>query len=96
MILINLIANSFLFQLPNGVEFMRLLKSAKMKVRHPDDIQAVSLCPSAERDVYPMLHRVYPRKSTAAAPPKEVGLHYQCGQFGPLFHPCTCPVIGGT
>ena len=51
---------------------MRLLKSSQMKVRHPDDIQAVSLCDGAERNVYRMLHRVYPRKGTAA-PPKEVG-----------------------
>ena len=73
-------SSQILFQLPNGVEFMRVLKSAKMKVRHPDDIHALSLCDSADRNVFPMLHRVYPRKSSAGAtPPREVGLHKAVG-----------------
>ena len=66
-----------LFQLPNGMEFMRQLRSSKMKVRHQEDINALALCDQADRNVYPILHRVYQRKSSAPAAPSanEVGLH---------------------
>ena len=65
-----------LFQLPNGMEFMRQLRSSKMKVKHQDDINALALCDQADRNVYPILHRVYKRKISAppAPPANEVGL----------------------
>jgi len=44
-------------ELPNGMEFMRQLRSSKMKVRHQDDINALALCDRADRNVYPILHR---------------------------------------
>ena len=64
------------FQLPNGMEFMRQLRSSKMKVKHQDDINALALCDQADRNVYPILHRVYKRKISAppAPPANEVGL----------------------
>ena len=62
------------FQLPNGMEFMRQLRSSKMKVKHQDDINALALCDQADRNVYPILHRVYKRKISAPpAPPANEG-----------------------
>ena len=46
-----------LFQLPNGMEFMRQLRSSKMKVRHQEDINALALCDQADRNVYPILEK---------------------------------------
>ena len=60
------------FQLPNGAEFSRILKSGKRKLTHKEDIAAVTRCPTPDRDVYELLHRIYPRKKQPA-PPKEVG-----------------------
>ena len=70
-----------LLQLPNGMEFMRQLRSSKMKVRHQEDINALALCDQADRNVYPILHRVCQRKSSAPAAPSanEVGLHSAVG-----------------
>ena len=45
------------------------LRTTGAEVKHQDDINALALCDQADRNVYPILHRVYKRKISAPSAP---------------------------